>query len=209
MKKAKVKMRKPVYFGMSILDNSKGLMYEFWYDYVKTKYQNNAKLYFMNTYSFVIQIKTGDFYKDIEDDVEKWFDTSSYNEDDKRLLPIGRNKKEIRFCKDKFGGTIMIEFIALRAKTYAYLMDDDKEKKKAKGTKKCATKKLLKLIDRKNCQHNNKIILKSQQGFKSDYHNVNTEQINKIALSSNDDKRLQAFDKNYYISIWNKCIKSM
>ena len=199
-------MKKPVYLGMSILDNSKGRIYEFWYDYVKTKYQNNAKLCFMNTDSFIIQIKTEDFYKDIEDDVEKWFDTSSYNEDDKRPLPIGRNKKKIRFCMDEFGGKIMIEFIALRAKTYAYLMDDDKEKKKAKWTKKYATKKLLKLIDCKNCQYNNKIILKSHQGFKSDYHNVNTEQINKIALSSNDDKRLQAFDKNYYISIWNKYI---
>ena len=206
MKKAKVKMKKPVYLGMSILDNSKGRIYEFWYDYVKTKYQNNAKLCFMNTDSFIIQIKTEDFYKDIEDDVERWFDTSSYNEHDKRPLPIGRNKKKIRFCKDEFGGKIMIEFITLRAKTYAYLMDDDKENKKAKGIKKCPTQKLPKLIDCKNCEYNNKIILKSHQGFKSDYHNVNTEQINKIALSSNDDKRLIAFDKNYYISIWNKCI---
>ena len=54
MKKAKVKMKKPVYLGMSILDNSKGRIYEFWYDYVKTKYQNNAKLCFMNTDSFII-----------------------------------------------------------------------------------------------------------------------------------------------------------
>ena len=89
----------------------------------------------------------------------------------------------------------MIEFIWLRAKTYAYLIDDDSEKKKAKGTKKCVIKRILKFNDYEDCLLNNKIILKSQQRFKSDYHNVYLEQINKTALSSNDDRRLQIFDK--------------
>ena len=89
----------------------------------------------------------------------------------------------------------MKEFVELRTKTYAYLMDDDSEKKKAKGTKKCVIKRILKFNDYEDCLFNNKIILKSQQRFKSDHHNVYTEQINKIALSSNDDKRLQTFDK--------------
>ena len=89
----------------------------------------------------------------------------------------------------------MIEFIGLRAKTYAYLMDDDSEHKKAKGTKKCVIKRRLMVKNYKDCLFNNKIILKSQQRFKSDHHNVCTEQINKIALSSNDDKRLQTCDK--------------
>ena len=89
----------------------------------------------------------------------------------------------------------MIEFIWLRAKTYAYLIDDDSEKKKAKGTKKCVIKRMLKFNGYEDCLLNNKIVLKSQQIFKSDYHNVYLEQINKTALSSNDDKRLQIFDK--------------
>ena len=88
MKKTKVKMNKPVYLGMSILDISKTLMYEFWYDYVKPKYQDKAKLCYMDTDSFVIHIKTEDFYEDIANDVEKWFDTSNY-ENDKRPLPLG------------------------------------------------------------------------------------------------------------------------
>ena len=71
MKKTKVKMNKPVYLGMSILDISKTLMYEFWYDYIKPKYQDRAKLCYMNTDSFVIHLKTEDFYEDIADDVEK------------------------------------------------------------------------------------------------------------------------------------------
>ena len=95
MKKANVKMNKPIFVGMSILDISKTLMYAFWYDYIKPKYQDWAKLCYMDTDSFVIHIKTEDFYEDIANDVEKWFDTSNYDENDKRPLPIGKNKKVI------------------------------------------------------------------------------------------------------------------
>ena len=80
---------------MSILDISKTLMYEFWYDYIKPKYQDRAKLSYMDTDSFVIRIISEDFYKDIANDVEKWFNTSNYDEDDKRTLPTGKNKKVI------------------------------------------------------------------------------------------------------------------
>ena len=78
MKKTKVKMNRPIYPGMSILDISKTLMYEFWYDYVKPKYQDKPKLCYMDTHSFIIHIKTKDFSKDIVNDVEKWFDPSNY-----------------------------------------------------------------------------------------------------------------------------------
>ena len=89
----------------------------------------------------------------------------------------------------------MIEFVGLRAKAYAYLMDDDSENKKAKGTKKCVIKRKLMFKNYKDCLLNNKIILQSQQRFKSDHHNLYTEQINKIALSNNDGQRLETFDK--------------
>ena len=100
LKKTKVKINKPIYLGMSILDISKTLMYEFWYDYIKPKYQRSCtqdrtKLCCVDADSFVIYIKTGDFYKDIANDVEKLFGTSNYNEDDKRPLPVDCNKKEI------------------------------------------------------------------------------------------------------------------
>ena len=195
MKKTKVKMNKPVYLGMSILDISKTLMYEFWYDYIKPKYQDRAKLCYMDTDSFVIHIKTEDFYEDIAGDVEEWFYTTNYEEDDKRPLPIAKNKKVIGLFKDELGGKIMKEFCALRAKTYAYLMDDDSEKKKSKGTKRYVMKRRLMFENYKDCLFNNKIILKLQHGFKSDHHDVYTVEINETALSSNDDKRLQTFDK--------------
>ena len=79
MKKKKVKMNSPVYLGMSVLDISKTLMYEFWYDYVKPKCKDKAKLCYMDTDSFVINIFTKDFFEDINSDVERWFDTSNYD----------------------------------------------------------------------------------------------------------------------------------
>ena len=120
MKKTKVKMNKPVYLGMSILDISKTLMYEFWYDYISPKYRNKEKLCYTDTDSFIINIKTEDFFEDISNDVEKWFDTSNYDKNDKRPLPIGKNKKVPGLFKDELGGKIITEFVALRAKAYSY-----------------------------------------------------------------------------------------
>ena len=96
---------------MSILDVSKTLMYEFWYDYIKSKYQSKAKLCYMDTDSFIIHIKTDDFYEDIANDIEKWLDTSNYDKDDKRPFPIDKNKKKKsffqRWIKDELGGKIV------------------------------------------------------------------------------------------------------
>ena len=107
MKKTKVKMNKLVYLGMSVLDISKTLMYEFWYDYIKPKYGDRTRLQYMDADSFIIHIITKDFYKDIANDVGRWFDTSNYDENDDRPRPIGKNKKTIGLFKDKLGGKIM------------------------------------------------------------------------------------------------------
>ena len=88
-----------------------------------------------------MDIKTDDFYNDINNDVDKWFDTSNYDKNDNRPLEIGKNKKVIGKFKDELDGKIMSEFCALRAKAYAFKLDDDSEKKKAKGTKKCIVKR--------------------------------------------------------------------
>ena len=141
IKKIKVKMNKPVYLGLSILEISKTLMYEFWYDYIKPKYQNNAKLFYMDTDSFITHIKTEDFYKDIADDIKNRYDTSNYEVD--RPLPKETNKKVIGLMKDELGGKIITEFVALRPKTYSYLTDDDKNVKKTKVTEKCVIKRIL------------------------------------------------------------------
>ena len=193
MKRTKVKMNKPIYIGLSILEINKLLMYEFWYVYMKPKYGDNVKLCYMDTDSFIMNKKTEDFYKDIANDVAKRFDTSNYECD--RPLPTGKNKKVIGLMKDELGGRVITEFVALRPKTYSYLTDDCQEDKKAKGTKKCVIKRMIKFDDYKNCLLNGEVILKSQQRFISKGHDVYTKKINKIALSSNDDKRIVSSDK--------------
>ena len=192
MKKVEVKMNKPIYLGQAILDISKTLMYEFWYDYIKPKYGDKARLCYMDTDSFVMDIKTDDFYKDISNDVDEWFDTSNYDKHDNRPLEIGKNKKVIGKFKDELGGKFISEFCALGAKTYSFKLDDDIEKKKANGTKECIVKR--EITFKNYALFKDKVLFKSQQ-FKSDHHKVYTEEVNKIALSSNDGKRIQTFDK--------------
>ena len=193
MKKTNVKMNKPIYLGLSILEISKILMYQFWYDYMKPKYGNDVKLCYMNTDSFIMNIKTNDFYEDIANDVENRFDTSNYEVN--RPLPMGKNKKAIGLMKDELGGKIITEFVTLRLKTYSYLSDDDKEDKKAKGTKKCVIENTIKFNDYKKCLLNDEVILKSQQRFITKKHDVYTENINKVALNNDDDKRIVSLDK--------------
>ena len=155
---------------------------------MKPKYNNNVKLCYIDTDSFIMNIKTNDFYEDIANDVENRFDTSNYEVS--RPLPMGRNKKVIGLMKDELDGKIITEFITVKPKTYSYLTDDGKEDKKAKGTKKCVIKKMIKFNDYKKCLLNDEVILKSLQRFISKKDDVYTESINKIVLSNNDDKRI-------------------
>ena len=168
-------------------------MYEFLYDYMKPKYDNKVKLCYMDTDSFIINIKTNDFYEDIANDVENRFDTSNYEVN--RPLPMGKNKKIIGLMKDELGGKIIMEFVTLRPKTYLLLTDDGKEDKKAKGTKKCVIKKMIKFNDYKKCLLSDEVILKSQQRLISKKNDVYTENINKIPPSNNDDKRIVSSNK--------------
>ena len=168
-------------------------MYEFWYNYMKPKYNDNVKLCYMDTDSFIMNIKTNDFYVDIASDVENRFDTSNYEVN--RPLPTGNNKKIIGLMKDELVGKIITEFVTLKPKTYSFLTDDGKEDKKATGTKKCVVKKMIKFNDYKKCLLNDEVMLKPQQRFISKKHDVYTENINKIALSNNDDKRIVSLNK--------------
>ena len=135
-------MNKPVCLGLSVLELSKILRYEFWYDFVKPKYGEKAKLCYMDTDSFIAYIKTNDIYKDIAKDVETRFDTSNYELE--RPLPKGKYKKVIGLMKDELGEKLMTKFVGLKVKTYSYLIDDGSDDKKAKRTKKCVIKRKLK-----------------------------------------------------------------
>ena len=204
MRKTKIHMNKPVYIGQALLDISKTLMYEFYYDYLIPKYNDKVKLCYMDTDSFIIFVETEDFYKDISDDVKERLDTSGYSKDDKRL-PVGLNKKVIGKMKDELNGQAMTEFVALASKVYAYLCDNDEIDKRVKGIKKCVRDKVLKFQQYMDALLLNKTIRATQQRFTSDHHTITTEEINKVALSRKDDKRIQSFDRihTYPIGIDN------
>ena len=174
----------------------------------------------MDTDSFTVHVKTEDIYKDIAKDVEKGLYTSNFELG--RPLSKWKNEKIIELMKDDLGGKIVKEFVGLRAKIYSYLKHNNDGDKKAKGTKKCIMKRKLKFQGYKNCLEtsqienktncfkkykinvdslkedqkefikNNKLILKTRQRFESERHNIFIEEINKIAWSSNGDKRMQS-----------------
>ena len=145
MKKTRLVFDKPVYLGMCILDLSKTLMYNFHYNYIGQKYDNNARLLFTDTDSFMYEIKMEDFYKDISADVKDKFDTSNYPFDHPSNIPSGLNKKVVGMMKDEASGEIIDEFVGLRAKLYSYKMFGGEEDKKCKGVKKSVIKKKISL----------------------------------------------------------------
>ena len=147
MKRTKLFYNKPIYLGMCILEISKTLMYDFHYDYIKTKYGDKGKLLFTDTDSLCYEIKTEDFYVDISSDIENRFDTSEYPTDHPAItegFPIGKNKKVIGMFKDEACGKQIEEFVGLRAKLYSYKMHEDgMEVKKCKGVKQSVEKKTI------------------------------------------------------------------
>ena len=189
MKKTSLTMNKPVYLGMCILDLSKTIMYDFHYNYIKPKYGAKAKLLFTDTDSLMYEIETEDFYKDISEDVKDRFDTSDYPENHPSGIPTGINKKVLGMFKDEAAGKIIIEFVGLRAKLYSFIMEDGKENKRCKGVKKQVVESSITHEDYKTCLRTGKEQLRKQNIIRSYEHELCTEEVNKIALSSIDDKR--------------------
>ena len=165
MGKVKVLMNKLVYLGQVILDLSKTIMYEFHYDYMKKKYdEDKLKLCYMDTDSLIYSIRTKDFYADISDDVETRFDTSGYVPD--RPLPVGKNKKVVGLMKDELSDAIMREFVSLRPKMYSYRVHNS-EPKKCKEIKCCVVKRTISFDDYKRCLFDGEPSHRSQLLFRS------------------------------------------
>ena len=189
MKKTNLIMNKPVYLGMCILDLSKTIMYDFHYNYIKTKYGDKAKLLFTDTDSLMYEIQTDDFYKDISGDVKERFDTSDYPENHPSGIPTGINKKVLGMFKDEAGGKNTAEFCGVRSKLYSIKMEEGEENKKCKGVKKQVVKDYITHEDYKTCLRTGKELYRKQNIIRSYEHEVYTEEVNKIALSAADDKR--------------------
>ena len=194
MKKTRLLFNKPVYLGMCILDLSKTLMYDFHYNYIKQKYGENAELLFTDADSLMYEITTEDFYRDISSDVHKKFDTSNFTKDHKSVIHTVVNKKVIGMMKDEAGGKQITEFVGLRSKLYSFKIDE-KEEKKCKGVKKSEVKRSINFKDYKDCLFTGKKHIRSMNVIRSHKHEIFTETINKVALSSEDDKRIICEDK--------------
>ena len=204
MRKTRVLIDEPILVGQTILDMSKELMYEFYYEYLQPKYRDKMKLLctHMDTDSFILEIETDDFFQDTKKDLKELFETANYHKD--MVLPQEYNKtsivnkKVIGKVKNVLNKGHMNEFIALSPKVYAYQQFKvDKtlaEDKKARGTSKYAVKKTLSFDHYKKCLQNNEIVKCTQYGIKSTTSSVDTVQINKIAQKNSDNKRLRSFD---------------
>ena len=156
MKKTEVYFNKPIFVGQAILDISKTLMFDFHYNYVRKKYEDKAELLFTDTDSLMYLIQTEDFYKDINKDIKKKFDTSDYPENSHPSgIKTGVNKKVIGKFKDEAAGKQITHSVGLRPKLYTYKIEEEGEKRKAKGVKKNVIKKSLSFDDYKKCYRRN------------------------------------------------------
>ena len=194
MKKTKVILNKPIFVGAAILDLSKIHMFKFHYGYVKKKWEKVVVLY-SDTDSLILEIETDDFFADTAGDVEKWFDTSKYPKDHFAVengFPVGKNKKILGMFKDEAEGKIIREFVGLRPKCYSVKMEE-KEIKKAKGTKK-NTVKCISHEDFVRVLRGEKFPPMKNISIRSHLHEIFTEQMWKVALSPDDDKRIVMAD---------------
>ena len=195
MKKTEVYFNKPVYVGQAILDLSKTLMFDFHYNYIKKKYKDKAELLFTDTDSLMFQIYTDDFYKDISHDILTKFDTSDYPPDHPSGIPTGVNKKVIGMFKDEVAGKQITCFVGLRPKLYSFRIEEDKEVRKCKGIKKNVIKKKLDFDDYVQCLCFGEKQMRKMKIIRSENHDIYSKEVNKIALSNEDDKRKLIEDK--------------
>ena len=195
MKNTEVYFNKPVYVGQAILDLSKTLMFDFHYNYIKKKYKDKAELLFTDTDSLMYQIKTDDFYKDISYVILTKFDTSDYPPDHKSGIPTGVNKKVIGMFKDEVAGKQITCFVGLRPKLYSFRIEEDKEVRKCKGIKKNVIKKKLDFDDYVQCLFLGEKEMRKMKIIRSEKHEIYSKEVNKVALSNEDDKRTTLFGK--------------
>ena len=177
------------------MDLSKTLMFSFNFDFIKEKYGNKAKLLFTDTDSLMYEIETEDFYKDIRNDIKRKFDTSGFKEKHESGLKIGVNEKVVGKFKFEVCGKEITHFVGLRSKLYSFKVEGGKEERKCKGVAKSVVKKSISFEDYKKCLFSELEKLREMNLIRSNCHNIYSMTINKVALSSNDDKRVVGDDK--------------
>ena len=184
--KETITLNRPAYIGMTILDLSKTLMYDFHYNYIKKKYGSKARLLFTDTDSLTYEIEADDVYQDFFNNKDK-FDNSDYPESSPYF--DNTNKKVIGKFKDEASSIPIIEFIGLRSKMYSYMKDDQKGEKTAKGIKKYVIKKDITHENYKQTLFNNEQMHHTMKTIRSNNHQLGSYELNKVSLSCFDNKR--------------------
>ena len=189
--KTKLTLNKPIYVGFSVLDLSKHLMYDWFYNTLKKKYGDNCTLLYTDTDSLLVDIKTEDAYKDMSE-MKDEYDFSDYPKE--HPLYDETNKKVIGKMKDECAGVPISEYIGLRPKLYSVLRADEQVIKKAKGTKKYVIKKQINFKNYRDALFNKKKYTHSMNMLRSMHHNIYGLKVNKTTLSPLDTKRYIASD---------------
>ena len=182
--KEKVLLNKPIYVGMAILDISKHLMYDFYYNTLKARYGENVRLLYTDTDSLIVKVDTEDIYADMSLNADL-YDTSNYSPS--HPLYSDQNKKIIGKFKDELGGKVMTEFIGLRPKMYSYTGEESG--KGAKGVKKSVLKQTITHDDNRSCLFEKEVFLRDMPGLRSRAHTIYGETVHKVALAPLDTKR--------------------
>ena len=183
-RKERVLLSKPIYVGMSVLDLSKHLMYDYYYNHLKVKYADRVKLLYTDTDSVIVHVQTDDLYKDMLESAAI-YDTSNYPAS--HPLYSTNNKKVIGKFKDELGGKVMTEFVGIRPKMYSYTGEESG--KRAKGVKKSVLKKTITHNDYRTCLFEKVVFHRDMPGLRSYNHVIKGETVTKIALSPLDTKR--------------------
>ena len=196
LKKTEVYFNKPVYVGQAILDLSKLLMFDFHYNFIQRKYSyKRVKLLFTDTDSLIYEIETDDFYEDIRDDIKTKFDTSDFPPNHESGILAGVNKKVIGMFKDEVGGKQITKFVGLRPKLYRFKVEESSTTKKCKGIKKNVVKKQIDFEDYVDCLFKGEKQMRKMNIIRSEKHEIYSKEVNKLALSGDDDKRILRKDK--------------
>lgn len=187
LKQILIRMNKPIAIGMTVLDLSKVLMYDFYYSHMKPKYGTNVEMLYTDTDSFILEIKTACIYTDMLQHLDK-YDTSDYPMENKFNIPRV-NKKVPGLFKDELHGEIMTEFVGLRSKMYCVKSGGVEKMKKAKGVKKCVLDRSITFEHYMSCIRDNCIVVRNQNTICSKKHRVFTIKQTRVALSAQDNKR--------------------
>ncbi|XP_075162933.1 uncharacterized protein LOC142235565 [Haematobia irritans] len=188
LNKVKAYYDKPIFMGFAILEASKWFMYDFYYNFLVSKFQRDVSLLYIDTDSFILEFRGRDFYKELSvTDIKERFDTSNYPINNRYNIPLV-NKKVVGMMKDENCGRIMTEFVGLRPKMYAIKIEGDKEVKKAKGVKKSVLKK-YNIDSYRDCLLRQKLYRDEMITFRSVKHQIYTNKVKKVTLSYSDDKR--------------------